>query len=406
MKYTNGSVFPQMRNGKQVWMVEVVIGYNPDGSRRRTRRQAATKSEALRLRAELIAKAYKGELAPKGGESLDSFAIWWLRTIKSKQVRSATAGDYEARYRLHISPIFGKRKIADISSRDIANWIDDLSRSGHSDSSVNGVRQVLSMVMGGAVEHGHIEKNPVKAVRKIRTPYDHESITVRAWSEEECRLALKAVKGTNTELAVTLALLLGLRKSEVLGLKWSDFNFEEGSLKISRSKREVRQFDDNGHSHITVELYPPKNASSARKIGIPPSLATALLTHREAQQQNGHYDKEGWIFTNTAGGPLAPSGLSKRYAAFLKESGLRPIRFHDLRHSAANLALSGNARLESVSQVLGHSNVHTTKSIYAPFVEALNHDFVDAIESQIQTAEPLNKLAGGKLTSRPEGGQS
>ena len=86
MKYSGGSVFPQMRNGKQVWMVEVVIGYNPDGSRRRTRRQVATKSEALKLRAELLGKAYNGELAPRSKEILDSFALWWLRTAKAPQV--------------------------------------------------------------------------------------------------------------------------------------------------------------------------------------------------------------------------------------------------------------------------------------------------------------------------------
>lgn len=383
MKYTNGSIFQQTRKGKKVWMVEVVVGHNPNGTRRRTRRQVATKSEALRLRAELLSKAYSGELAPKGKQALDTFALWWIRTVKAPQVRSATAGDYEARYRLHISPVFGERKIEDISSQDVANWLMTLRANGHSVTSVNGVRQVMSLILDGAVEHGHIDKNPVSAVRKHKQPFDQLGTVRRSWTAEEAQEALSLAKGTPVELALTLALVLGLRKAEVLGLKWSDFDFEHGTLSIARSKRETRQFADDGTSHIAVELYAPKNASSARTITMGPTVLASLMSHRGAQEGLGHYDAEGWVFTNSQGSALAPSGLSKRYTEFVRESGIRPIRFHDLRHSAATLALSGQARIESVSQFLGHSNIHTTKSIYAPFVEALNGEFVNAIEGQI-----------------------
>jgi integrase len=398
MKYTNGSVFPQTRNGKQVWMVEVVTGYNPDGSRRRTRRQVATKSEALKLRAELLGKAYNGELAPRSKEILDSFALWWLRTAKAPQVRPATAGDYEARYRLHISPIFGSRKIGDITARDVTNWLAHLSSKGHSISSINGVRRVLSMIMDGAIQHDHISKNPVKAVPKHKQSFNQKTHVKGPWSKQEAQTAITLVKDTPVELAVTLALVLGLRKGEVLGLRWSDFDFQHGTVRIARSRREARIFDKDGNSTTKVELYPPKNATSARLLILGPTVSASLLNHRAKQAEIGHYIDGGWVFTNTKGLPLAPSGLYKRYRQWIETTGLTYIRFHDLRHSAANLALAGKARIEAVSQFLGHSNIHTTKSIYAPYVEALNAEYVSAVEDQINSPE----LAGLASQAPPQ----
>ena len=402
MKYTNGSVFPQTRNGKQVWMVEVVIGYNPNGSRRRTRRQVATKSEALKLRAELLGKAYNGELAPRSKEILDSFALWWLRTAKAPQVRDATAGDYEARYRTLISPVFGQRKIGDITARDITNWLAKLSSDGNAISTINGVRMVLSMILDGALQHGHITKNPVKAVPKHKHAYNKKTNVQAPWSRQETQTALTLAKNTPVELAVTLALVLGMRKCEVLGLRWSDFDFQHGTLRIARSRREARVFDKDGKSTTKIDLYPPKNASSARLLILGHTVTASLLNHRAQQEEAGHYADGGWVFTNTKGTPLDPSGLYKRYKEWLVYSGLRHIRFHDLRHSAANLALAGNARIEAVSQFLGHSNIHTTKSIYAPYVEALNAEYVNAVEDQISSPE----LAGlaSQAPPRPRGG--
>jgi len=146
-------------------------------------------------------------------------------------------------------------------------------------------------------------------------------------------------------------------------------------------------FDKDGKSSTKIDLYPPKNASSARLLILGPTVSAALLNHRAQQQEAGHYVDGGWVFTNTKGTPLDPSGLYQRYKKWLTYSGLRHIRFHDLRHSAASLAISGNARIEAVSQFLGHSNIHTTKSIYAPYVEALSVEYVSAVEEQIASPE-------------------
>ena len=385
---SSGSIFRQQRAGKTVWIVEVVIGYKPDGTRIRTRRTCHSKSEANRTRADLLAKAHAGELAPISKETLDSFAIWWIRTVKAPQVRPATAGDYEARYRHAISPVFGHRKIVDITSRDVANWLHGLSEHGFAVATINGHRQVLQMLMRAATQYGHRRDNPVDAVPKHKPRYNQTTRVQPPWDQHEATRALHLAKGTPIELALTLGLVVGMRRSEILGLTWTDFDFEHATLHIRRVIREVRTLDTHGKARVTVEIYGPKNPTSSRKIHLGPLVTTALLNHRTAQAQRGHYRDDGWVFTTTTGTLMPPARLWLLYRQFLTTSGLRYIRFHDLRHSSANLALSGRARIEAVSQFLGHSNINTTKSIYAPYVEALNHEYIHAIEDQLGPFTP------------------
>ena len=124
MRAQEGTVFPyQNRSGKTVWKVEVTVGHYPDGRRRRVRKTGETKTEALRLKNQLLHDAQTGELALAGNERFGEFATWWFETIKKDQVRPATYADYKERYLRWIAPVFGHRKLADISSRDIANWM-------------------------------------------------------------------------------------------------------------------------------------------------------------------------------------------------------------------------------------------------------------------------------------------
>lgn len=386
---SSGTIFTRTRNGKTVWLVEITIGHHPDGRRKRIRRTAYSKAEALTLRAELLGKAHTGELAPRSREHLDSFALWWIRTAKAPHVRPATAGDYEARYRHSIAPVFGHRRITDITSRDVANWLYDMSQQGYSVATINGARQLLSMVLDGAIQFDHIRLNPVKNVPKHKPTYTAHTTVKGAWSREEAITALHAAKGTDVELPVALALVLGMRRSEILGLQWADFDFEHGTLHIRRSRREARVFDADGTSHRRLDTYATKNPSSARKLILGPLVTAALHAHRARQDEHGHYSPTQWVMTSTTGTPLEPRRLSHLFDQFSRHNGIRKIRFHDLRHTSAQIALSGKARIEAVSQFLGHSNIHTTKSIYAPYVEALNQEYVDAIGQQLDIMDPV-----------------
>lgn len=381
MRAQEGTVFPyQNRSGKTVWKVEVTVGHYPDGRRRRVRKTAETKTEALRLKNQLLHEAHQGELALAGNERFGEFATWWFETIKKDQVRPATYADYKERYLRWIAPVFGHRRLADISSRDIANWMADLDKRGYAPKTINGSRQILRMTLQAAVDHDRIRKNPSLAVPAKKTVGTYRYVQ-QPWTKEEASNALLALQGTELQLPIVLAMVLGLRRGEILGLKWSDFSFESGTIAIQRARREYRDIAFDGKTRSLVETTETKTSSSNRTLRLGALVQSAVMSHRELQQTKSFYDEDGWVFATRTGNPISPTRLSKLFHHFQRDHGLRRIRFHDLRHSAASISLAAGTRLEAVSQVLGHSRIDITKAIYAPQVEALGDEYVLNIDS-------------------------
>jgi integrase len=380
----SGSIFPSItRGGKTVYKVEVSVGRRVDGTRRRVRRTAHSKSEANKLLATLLAQAHQGALAEGPSEKLDSFAQWWFHTIKAHQVRPATLGDYQDRYRRTVSPLLGNKKLCDVSSRDIANWMKHLSTSGASTATVNGARQVLSMLLKAAEEYGHIEKNPAKFVSRHKKSFGEHTQVKPPWSQDEAKHVLALSRGHHLELPLALATLLGMRRSEILGLQWPDFDFLKGTLTIHRVRRDERMIAENGQVSVSTVTYPPKSASSRRQIPMGSIVQAAVLAHRQRQQERGYFHPVGWVFATRTANPVSPSRLSRVFKGFLRENNIREIRFHDVRHTAVTLSLEAGVRIEVVSQMVGHSRIDTTKSIYAPVVQAINSEYTEKMDDYL-----------------------
>ena len=197
---------------------------------------------------------------------------------------------------------------------------------------------------------------------------------------------LTHARGTALELPLSLAAILGMRRSEILGLQWSDFDFQQGTLTIHRVRRDERTTNKNGQVSVTTVTYPPKSASSRRQIPLGSLVQTAVLSHRERQQQAGYFDERGWVFATRTGNPLSPHRLSQLFRQFLTDHKIRPIRFHDARHTAVTLALEAGVRIEVVSQMVGHSRIDTTKSIYAPVVQAMNPEYTEKMDDYLSSS--------------------
>jgi len=374
-----GTIFQSVNpSGKTVWKVELVIGTRPNGSKRAIRRTAHSKREAERLRIQLLSDLQNGLLEEKSFKRVNLFALWWIREVKARSVKPATAADYEARYRAHIDLTFGHRPLESVTTFDITEWLNELNARGLSDATQNGALQILKMIFKAAKAHGEIKTDPAAQVPKRK--YPQATLVQPPWTKDEAQKALHCAVGTELELPLLFGLHLGLRIGEILGLKWSDINFETGLLTIQRSIREVRQFDADGRSHFDLVESTPKTTASTREVALTYAIQSALLAQRERLQSRRLFDPDGWIHATNSKNPIRPNRLAKTYKQFLSQHGLRHIRFHDLRHSAATLSLSAGVRIEAVSQTLGHSSINVTKRIYAPKVEALSREHAEAIQ--------------------------
>jgi integrase len=173
-----------------------------------------------------------------------------------------------------------------------------------------------------------------------------------------------------------MCLYTGLRRGEVLGLKWSDLDLTRLRFTVRRTLGPNR-VSVNGQWHTSVGFENPKTKASMRTLVIHDAMVDILNRHRARQQEQVAAAGNRWIdhdlvFSSSIGTPTNPSNLRNQYKSFLEEHHLRFVRIHDLRHTFAYLALGGGLPLEAVSQALGHTDINVTKSIYAPMVQVLN----------------------------------
>lgn len=394
----NGCIFEfTNRSGKVVWKVDITVGKNFSGNRKRIRRTAKTYEDALKLQRAMWFEQDQGTLGTTSKSTFEAYAEWWLENVSALTVRTSTLADYRSRLKLNAYPAFGHRRITDITSKDLQEWLVSLRKQTKSTSTINGARQVVGMVLAYAFDNGDIAKNPAKTVRKLVKLQDEPTRVQDPWTADEARSILELARGTSMDLFVHFGVMFGLRRGEILGLQWPDFNFEEGWVSIKRGLKEQSTLGPDGKNHTTLVTNATKNQSSTRKLYLPPALLAAIQRQREYVAGLREIAGEGWtesphVFVSAVGTPIFPTNMTKAFTRFLKNNNLRHIRVHDMRHSAAVLSLTAGVRIESVSQGLGHTRIDTTKGVYAPLVQSLNDEFTRGLAEWLVPDTQLNEI--------------
>ena len=185
---------------------------------------------------------------------------------------------------------------------------------------------------------------------------------------DEMQELFKVVKGTKLELPVLVAAFYGLRRGEVLGLKWDAIDFQRGTLTIKRTVTEVRL---DGKTEI-IEQESAKTKSSLRTLPLVGSFKEYFMEVKQAQEVNKkvcgncyNYDYDGYVFVDELGERMKPDYLTNYFPAYVQRHGIRKMRFHDLRHSCASLLLANGVSLKQIQEWLGHSDISTTANIYS-----------------------------------------
>ena len=390
--YGDGAIWVETRaNGRKAWLVEVVIETLPDGRVRKTRRTAASRADALKLRRELNALKAQRALNPVNPETFAEFALNWVRSVKAPSVKEATAADYEYRIRKYLAPYIGNRKVIDLGPREILEWSTRLQAAGLGSKTINGARRVAFGVFKHAVRLGILNTNPVAAVESVRKRDGERSQVRTCWTLEEAQAALVAATvSPEMDLFIHLAIYCGLRHGELLGLTWSSINLDKSTLTVSSTLRDFVSIDSSGGSHRVNKLTKPKSSSSERTLPLGADVLAAVGRHKawqsgRALQTKGQWTATEFVFTSSVGTPISQTNNLKAFKRFVTQNNLRFIRIHDIRHTTAVLALEAGASLEWVSQAFGHRGTEITKIIYAPYVQALNDRFSKAITDYLAT---------------------
>ena len=293
------------------------------------------------------------------------YVLYWLNLIENS-VDTITHQGYKSVANAHIVPYFKNKgvKLADIKRNHIQEYIDVKSKSGRLDGkgglspkTMKTHRLIIQLVCKEALKNDLISKNPCEFVVMPKQQRREPDF----YSNDELQIMFNELRNEHIYPLLYFTVLYGLRRSEVLGLKWDSVNFDNDIITI---KHTVVRFTK------VVEKDSTKNASSFRSYPLTPDVKEILLLLKQQEQENRRlfgkqYIDNDYIFKWQNGKPYAPDYITMKFSKLLKQHKLRHIRFHDLRHSCASMLVSNGFELKDIQEWLGHSDIQITANIYA-----------------------------------------
>lgn len=372
------------------WQAVVVVDWR-DKKPVRRKRTAPTKTAAAEAARELIAKYKEGDL-PADGKPLTVeqwMKHWYERIVPRSGAKPYTIAGYNAKVNQYIIPLLGHRRLDRLTPEHIEDAWDALRESGNpshprydedgnlvglSQNTIHQTHRILSRALKVAVQRKRLRVNPAGA-SQMDAPSRVEG-EIEPMTEDEVDAVLDACRGKWNAARWNVALALGLRQGEALGLRWEDVDLEAGIMRIRQTLIRV-----TGEG---ITFGTPKSKKSVRDLAIPPSLLTNLKAHRRAQAEKrlelgSHWTDSGLVFTLEDGRPLDPSVDARRWRKLLEAAGVRHYRLHDARHSAGTLMLKEGVDLRVAMAILGHSQVSVTMR-YQHAVDAMLTDAAQKLD--------------------------
>jgi integrase len=374
-----GSIFQRASDGQ--WVVRLDLGY-VQGRRKRVTRYASSEREALAELKRLHREFDAGRLVINAGQmSVAEYLDYWLAELLPGTVKASTQASYADMTRRHIVPALGHLSLAKLSRDDIRRFVRQLA---HTKSQRRGADQVLSgrtvnyvhSILRRALEDGRREELVGRNVAGEVPSPRYERREFEPLVPDEARTLLAAAADDRLYAVYVLALVLGMRRGEILGLRWSVVDLDRATLRVQASLQRVGS---------QLVLTSPKTKRSRRTIPLPQAVVKVLDAHREAQAVE-QARAEVWadddlVFTTRIGTAIEPRNLSRHFEALRDKAKVRRVRFHDLRHSCASLLFELGVPLRMVMEILGHSQISTASGIYTHVMPAQYREVADALDT-------------------------
>lgn len=288
----------------------------------------------------------------------------WLKIVKST-IKLITYASYVDAVEKRINPYFREQGItlADLQASDIQRFYT-IQLERVKPTTVIHYHAVIHRALKYAVKTDLILSNPADKVDRPRK----EAFQAGFYDKDELNALFAVVKGSQLEIPVMLAGFYGLRRSEVLGLKWDAIDFNNNTITIRHT---ITTFNVDG-KRVTVASDTTKTKSSMRTLPLVPLFRERLLALKAEQQENRRLSGKSYnmqyidyICVDEIGDLTSPNYITGAFPKLLERSGLRRIRFHDLRHSCASMLLANGVAMKQIQEWLGHSDFSTTANIYA-----------------------------------------
>ena len=364
-----GSIYQRKSDGR--W----VASFLPDGERKRRYFYGKTRKEAYEKLQKALQAQKQGTLTKGRPQTVKQFLEHWLEDVHKEHVRLNTYRIYRQYLEKHVFPVIGHIQLQKLSPEHIQELYALKLKEGYAAETVRGIHRMLHKAFEDAVNWNKMSynvcgKGKVKQPRPVK--YEAHPLT-----KEQAKQLLQVAKGGLLEGLITLAVATGMRRGELLGLRWHDINFDEGSL-------QVRHTMDRAGRYGIIEG-DPKTEKSKRRIFLPQFVLEALKIQRirqlEAKEKAGSaWQERDIVFSNELGGFTEPTHLNRRFKKLLADAELPDMRFHDLRHSAATILLGMGVNPKLVQELLGHSQIAVTMDRYSHVLPSMQKGMMGGLD--------------------------
>jgi integrase len=372
---------------RKSWAFVVEVSRGEDGKRTRHQKAGfATKKEAQQAMNEVLHQVGQGTYVEPMKLTLAGFLReQWLPAVKAS-IRPSTFDSYRMTVEKHIAPAFGGTKLQQVTPSKLNAFYADLLSKGRSDGkgglspkSVRNVHVVLRKALGDAVKWSLVQRNAAAFAEppKLTQAGDRE---MKTWTPQEARAFLEMAEGDRLYAAWLLAISTGMRRGEVLGLRWSDIDLEDGRLSVRQTVITV---------NYEIQFSTPKTNRGRRSIALDRGTVGALRAHKKAQLEErmaigpARYSDNDLVFCRVDGNPMHPDLFSQQFDRMVARSGLPRIRLHDLRHTYATISLKAGVHPKVVSERLGHATVAFTLDRYSHAVPGMQEDAAEKVAELI-----------------------
>jgi integrase len=364
-EYGEGSVF-QRKDGR--WVAAIRL----ENGKKKLIYCKSEKDARVTLRKALHEKE-RGILLTGSQYTLKAYLEQWLeQAYKLSAIRTGTYNMYRIVLNKHIIPSLGHIQLQRLTPQHVQAFYAKKLDEGLSAKRVRSFHAVLHKALENAVKWSLIARNVCDLVTPP-TPQRHE---MQSLMPEQAQCLLQAAREHKLEALLTVAILTGLRRGELLGLHWQDIDFDTRSLYVRRTINRIGKFG--------LVVSEPKTQRSRRKIILPAFVVDVLRRHQEQQQVMREkagvlWREKGIVFCNIYGGYIEPTNLHDDFKRLLRSAQLPDIRFHDLRHSAATILLSMGVHPKIVQEILGHSNISMTMDTYSHVFPSMQQEAMDRL---------------------------
>lgn len=365
-----GSVFrrPDREGGKE-WVAQILL--EEGGTKQR---YFYTKAEAEEALNEMLYEQRHGTLITTKDQTLRQFLEDWFQNVqRPPTVRLSTYENQRILLEKHILPALGHIPLRKLSPDHLNRFYTSKLNEKLSAGRIKLMHGVLHKALAYAVR----AKKVVQNVCDLVTPPRYAPPEQHVLTEEQAKHLLDVAKGRRLEVLLNLALVTGMRKGELIGLKWSDIDLEKRTLQVRRTVNYLRK-----HGLVITE---PKTAKGRRKITLPHFLIDLLKRHRAQQLEarwkaGATWHEQDIVFPTNVGTFMYPTLLSELFQRLLKDASLPHMRFHGLRHSTATILLAQGVDARVVQELLGHSHVSITLGIYGHVLPSMHEGAINKME--------------------------